>query len=159
MLKTVTIADGRKIVLDDLDAITPEQGLDLATGIADFLVRSGQIKDDVALSGPHLLQFLSEAADMAAQQAASAEAVEEGRIILKGRADTYSSKRFTRYVQMAVSEPYNHEVRFTVVAKPGQTDDDLTVALAIMQFPIVVNARLTKDGLECTTDDITRLRP
>lgn len=63
MLKTVTIADGRRIVLDDLDQLTHEQGLDLATAAADVLVRSGQIRDDVALSGPHIMQFLSEMGD------------------------------------------------------------------------------------------------
>jgi len=63
MLKTVTITDGREIVLDDLDQISHQQGLDLATAVADVLIRSGQIRDDVALSGPHLMQFLSEMGD------------------------------------------------------------------------------------------------
>lgn len=258
MLKTVTITDGRQIVLDDLDTITPEQGLDLATAIADVLVRSGQIRDDVALSGPHLMQFLSEMGDWLSapqtnfvvnvtydcagpsetlgvfrsmEEAAgnivdrivksanakgvvvtdpqretlatsvilgtgfsghakptgradevalqpirealgwvdydisdlptgTAEPVATDRIVLKGKADTYSSKRGLRYVEMSVSEPYDHEVRFTVVARPDQDDNDLTSALEpLWEGPVRVNARMTDDGLECTTDDIVRLRP
>lgn len=68
MLTPVIIEDGRTITLQDLDNVSPEQGLALATAIADFLVRAGHIRDDVSLSGPHLLQFLSEAADIAVQQ-------------------------------------------------------------------------------------------
>lgn len=258
MLKTVTISDGRQIVLDDLDAITPAQGLDLATAIADVLVRSGQIRDDVALSGPHLLQFLSEMGDWLSgpqtnfvvnvtydcagpsetlgvfrsmEEAAgdivgrivdratakgvvvtdaqretlgtsvilgtgfsghatptgradevalqpirealgwvdydisdvptgTAEPVSTDRVVLKGRVDTYSSQRGVRYVEMIVSEPYEHEARFKVVAKPDQNDNDLTAALALLwEGPIVANTRRTEDGFECTTDDIVRLRP
>lgn len=73
MLTTVTISDGRKVTLQDLDQITPEQGLHLATAIADFLVRSGGIRENAVLSGPHLLQFLSESADLAAQAALNAQ--------------------------------------------------------------------------------------
>lgn len=256
MLTTVTITDGRQIVLDDLDQITPAQGLDLATAVADLLVRSGQIRDDVALSGPHLLQFLSEMADWLSTRTdtsfvvnvtydkqgpsetlgvfgskdeavidiarrvvdrATAKGVVvtdaqretltasidlmtgfcgEGyrstgradeaalapiraaigwvdydiadvdnvasepsdRIVLKGKADTYSSKRGIRYVEMCVSDPYDHDVNFKVVAKPDQDDNDLTSALDLLwEGPVKVNARKTDDGLECTTDDITRL--
>jgi len=68
MLTQTTISDGRTVTLD-IEPMTLDQQKQLATAIADFLVRSGQINTDVALSGPHLLQFLSEAGDMAAQQA------------------------------------------------------------------------------------------
>lgn len=158
-MTTVTIADGRRIELLDLDAVTPQQGLDLATAIADFLIRSGQIKDDVALSGPHLLQFLSEAADMAAQQAADAKATEEGRVIIKGHADVYSSKCFKRYVEVAVTEPYVHKVDLIINAKPGQSDDDLNTALEILDDQVAISAIAVDGDLVCTIDDITRLRP
>jgi hypothetical protein len=68
MITTATISDGRTVTFD-IEPMTIDQQLALATAVADFLVRSGQINTDVALTGPHLLQFLSEAADMAEDQA------------------------------------------------------------------------------------------
>lgn len=63
MISEVKISDGRMIQLVDLDQVTPIQGLTLATAVADVLIRSGMTRDDVPLSGPHLLQFLSELGD------------------------------------------------------------------------------------------------
>lgn len=66
-MKTITLDDGRTVVLD-IDTISPDQGMALAEAVAAMLVRSGRIRDDVALSGPHLLQFLSELGDELAQR-------------------------------------------------------------------------------------------
>ena len=63
MITEVKISDCRKIQLVDLDEVTPAQGLTLATAVADVLIRSGMTRDDVPLSGAHLLQFLSELGD------------------------------------------------------------------------------------------------
>ena len=68
MLTQTQISDGRTVTLD-IEPMTAEQQLMLCTAVADFLIRSGQINADVALTGPHLLQFLSEAGDMAQDQA------------------------------------------------------------------------------------------
>lgn len=67
MLTQTQISDGRTVTLD-IEPMTAEQQLMLCTAVADFLIRSGQISADVALTGPHLLQFLSEAGDMAQDQ-------------------------------------------------------------------------------------------
>lgn len=158
-MTTVTIADGRKIELLDIESLSPEQTLSLATAMTDFLIRSGQIRDDVAIRAPQLVQFMGEAADMAAQERADAQAADDGRLVLKGSAEIFSSRRGMKYVELALSEPYDHSVRIVVNAKPGQDDDDLAIALAILQVPVVINASRTDDGLACTTDDIARLRP
>ena len=68
MFTTVQSSDGRSIDLVDLDQIAASQGLALATAAADVLIRSGMIRDDVALDGPNLLQFLSELGDWLASQ-------------------------------------------------------------------------------------------
>ena len=68
MLTQTTISDGRNVVLD-IEPMTIDQQKALATAVADLLIRSGQIRDDVALNPAQLLQFLSEAGDMAIQQA------------------------------------------------------------------------------------------
>lgn len=68
MLTDTKISDRRTITLD-IEPMTVEQQTVMATAIADFLVRSGQVRTDVALSPVQLIQFLSEAADMAQQQA------------------------------------------------------------------------------------------
>lgn len=65
-LDTITLADGRKAVLD-IGLLTPRQGLALASAAADLLIRSGRIRDDVALDGPQLLQFMGELGDELAQ--------------------------------------------------------------------------------------------
>src|SRR3546814_5406549 len=53
-----------------------DQGLTLATAVADLLIRSGTTRDDVPLSGPQLLQFLSELGDHLAAQRVAADATE-----------------------------------------------------------------------------------
>jgi hypothetical protein len=63
MIQTVTISDGRRVDLVDVDAMSADQTLRLATAAADVLVRSGQIRDDVALTGPQLVMFLNELGD------------------------------------------------------------------------------------------------
>jgi hypothetical protein len=68
MLTNAKISDGRDVVLD-IEPMSESQQKALCAGIADFLIRSGQIRDDVALNPAQLLQFLSEAGDMAVQQA------------------------------------------------------------------------------------------
>lgn len=84
MIQTVTIADGRRIDLVDIDAMSADQTLQLATAAADVLVRSGQIRDDASLTGPQLVMFLNELADWlasrpfeAASHAADAQAADE----------------------------------------------------------------------------------
>jgi hypothetical protein len=67
MLTETTISDGRNILLD-LEPMNPDQQKQLVTAVADLLIRSSQIVPDIALSAPNLLQFLSEAADMAKEQ-------------------------------------------------------------------------------------------
>jgi hypothetical protein len=68
MLTQTQISDGRTVTLD-IEPMTAEQQLMLCTAVADLLIRSGQIRAGSVFGGPHLLQFLSEAADMAEQQA------------------------------------------------------------------------------------------
>lgn len=68
MLTNARISDGRDVILD-IEPMSESQQKMLCTAIADFLIRSGQARDDVALNVPSLLQFLSEAGDMAQQQA------------------------------------------------------------------------------------------
>lgn len=76
MIKPVQISDGRSVLLDDVDEMTADQGLMLATAVADLLIRSGQVRDDAALSGPHLVQFLGELADQIAPKAQTLHVVE-----------------------------------------------------------------------------------
>lgn len=47
--------------------MTPKQSLALASAAADLLIRSGRIRNDVALNGPQLLQFMGELGDELAQ--------------------------------------------------------------------------------------------
>lgn len=68
MIQTVTISDGRRVDLVDVDAMSADQTLQIVTAVADVLVRSGQIRDDVALTGPHLVMFLNELADWIASR-------------------------------------------------------------------------------------------
>jgi hypothetical protein len=256
MLKTVQISDGRQVALDDLDAMTPDQGLQLATAVADVLIRSGHIRDDVALSGPHLLQFLSEMGDWLASQrpafvvtvtfdrdgpsetlgvfaskeaaaagvagwvveaaAAKGLAVDDAQretltrsvlrmsgfngqrhgrtggsdevalspirdalgwvdydiaevdavsgvpadpdvVTFRGSMSLYGSRSGLRYMEVVVSEPYDHEVRLDVEAKPGQSEDDLSDAIAELSSGTVVIVARKEDGrLRCTTDDLRR---
>lgn len=69
-MQKITIADGRTVTLD-IDTLSPEQGNMLAVAAADLLIRSGRIRDDVAMNGPQLLQFMSELGDELAQQHAA----------------------------------------------------------------------------------------
>src|SRR3546814_14902592 len=66
----------REVALVDLDQMSQDQGLTLATAVADLLIRSGTTRDDVPLSGPQLLQFLSELGDHLAAQRVAADATE-----------------------------------------------------------------------------------
>jgi hypothetical protein len=68
MLTNAKISDGRDVILD-IEPMDEHQQKMLCTAIADFLIRSGQARDDVAMNVPTLLQFLSEAGDMAQEQA------------------------------------------------------------------------------------------
>jgi hypothetical protein len=52
----------------DVGPMTETQKNELCKAVADFLVRSGQIRRDAVLTGPHLVQFLSEAADAAEER-------------------------------------------------------------------------------------------
>lgn len=76
MITLVKISDMREVALVDLDQMSQDQGLTLATAVADLLIRSGTTRDDVPLSGPQLLQFLSELGDHLAAQRVAADATE-----------------------------------------------------------------------------------
>lgn len=66
-MQQITIMDGRTVTLD-IGTISPEQGEMLAVAAVDLLVRSGRIRDDVAINGPQLLQFMAELGDDLAQR-------------------------------------------------------------------------------------------
>jgi len=68
MLTDTTISDGRTVTLD-LEPMSADQQKALATAVADFLIRSGRIHAGAAPNPAQLVQFLSEAADLAAEQA------------------------------------------------------------------------------------------
>jgi len=72
-MQKITLTDGRTATLD-IGAMSPEQGHMLAVAAADLLIRSGRIRDDVAMNGPQLLQFMSELGDELAQD-------NEGRLL------------------------------------------------------------------------------
>ncbi|MFZ3481986.1 hypothetical protein [Sphingomonas sp. 3-13AW] len=138
-------------MLDDLDEATPDQVMALATAVADFLIRSGQIKDDVALSGPDMLQFLSEAADMASSADKTVQIV--------GLVELEHSKRMLRYATVFASEPYAHEASIQIVGKPDQTEDTFYEELERrIQVPVSITARNEGGHLVCTTDDILPAR-
>jgi hypothetical protein len=90
MITQVKISDMREIALVDLDQISPDQGLTLATAVADVLIRSGTTRDDVPLSGPHLLQFLSELGDLLAAQRAAADSTDRDDAFEEAIAGLYS---------------------------------------------------------------------
>src|SRR3546814_16210517 len=72
MITLVKISDMREVALVDLDQMSQDQGLTLATAVADLLIRSGTPRDAVPLSGPQWLQFLSAlGAHLAAQRVAA----------------------------------------------------------------------------------------
>lgn len=68
-MQRITITDGREVTLD-MGPVSPEQGAMLAVAAVDLLLRSGRIRDDVALNGPQLLQFMSELGDELAERRA-----------------------------------------------------------------------------------------
>src|SRR3546814_13867138 len=94
MITLVKISDMREVALVDLDQMSQDQGLTLATAVADLLIRSGTTRDDVPLSGPQLLQFLSELGDHLAAPRVAADATErdhafEESIVGLRNLDTY----------------------------------------------------------------------
>src|SRR3546814_17716965 len=76
MITLDKISDMREVALVERDQMSQDQGLTLATAVADLLIRSGTTRDDVPLSGPKLLQLLSELGDHLAAQRVAADATE-----------------------------------------------------------------------------------
>ena len=77
-------------------------------------------------------------------------------ILATGSLTTNGSKSGRRFLEMEVEEPYFHSLRFTLVAKDDQDDDDLALVLAPLLDDGNVSVRLTQvnGDLICTTDDI-----
>lgn len=158
MITAVQISDGRSVNLVDVDNVTPHQGLALATAAADVLIRSGMTRDDVPLTGAHLLQFLSELGDCLAAQREAAPPVDADAdsVTIRGEIQYGSSKCQLRFVDVYVPKPYNHEVQLTIEAKADQNDDDLTDAVVLLcDIPVTIVAKFQDGSLICTTDDIT----
>jgi hypothetical protein len=71
-MQQIELKDGRTVTIDiDTSSLSPIQTLMIISAAVDVLVRSGRIRDDVAINGPQLLQFLDELGDeLAATQSA-----------------------------------------------------------------------------------------
>jgi hypothetical protein len=79
-------------------------------------------------------------------------------VLLSGSMQLEGSKRGERYMEMYVSEPFDQTIRFTILAKPDQDDDDLNdavFALSNDRDPVFARLEIVDGHLECTTDDIT----
>lgn len=152
-IRSVQISDGRTIAID-LPILTEEQQLRLATGVADFLIRSGQIKDDVAMNPAQMLQFLGEAADQAAP---------EREMTFTGKIADFGMICGTHGIDVAVSEPYDHVVSITIEPARDQSVQSMrsaTTPLSTFQKQgktVTVTARLKDGNLTCHSHDITLL--
>lgn len=79
-------------------------------------------------------------------------------ILLYGSAETTGSKRGERYLEILVSEPYEHTVNFVLYGDDDQSDDDLNEFLSGIldaNDEIAVRLECIDGQLVCGTKDIT----
>lgn len=129
MTTAATAPSGRTVELDFVPMNEHQQKL-LLVAAADLLVASGQIRDDVALSGPQILQFLSEAAEHAAGPKTVAL---EGVVVGGGLRDTHGAER--RVLDVRVMAPWVHSVELIVENDvPDDVDANEKAAFAVFEL-------------------------
>lgn len=129
MTTAMTSLTGRRIELDFVPLDQHQQKL-LLVAAADLLVASGQIRSDVALSGQQILQFLSEAAEMAAGPKTVAL---EGAVVGGGLRDSYGAER--RILDIRVLSPYLQTVEL-ILENDVPDDEDSNQAAALALFDL-----------------------
>lgn len=130
MTTAATAPSGRTVELDFVPMNEHQQKLILVAA-ADLLVASGQIRSDVALSGPQILQFLSEAAEQAAGPNVVAL---EASIVGGGLRDIQGEER--RVLDLRVLAPYLQTVELIVEndGVPGDRDENEKAAFAVFEL-------------------------
>ena len=150
-IRSVQISDGRTIAID-LPLLDEGQQVALATGIADFLIRSGQINTDVAINPIQMIQFLSEAADQVAP---------EREMTFQGKIADFGMTCGTHGIDVSVIEPYDHVVSITIEPAKHQSVESMRSATAPLSTfqkqgkTVLVTARLKDGNLTCHSHDIT----
>jgi len=77
-------------------------------------------------------------------------------VLLSGSMQLQGSKCGERYMEMYVAEPFDQDIRFTIVAKPDQDDDAMNAAIWTEdRDPVFARLEVVRGSLQCTTDDIT----
>jgi hypothetical protein len=130
MTTAATAPSGRTVELDFIPMNEHQQKL-LLVAATDLLVASGQIRSDVALSGPQILQFLSEAAEHAAGPKTVAL---EGAVVGGGLRDVQGQER--RVVDLRVLSPYLQTVELIVEndGEPGDADANEKAAFGVFEL-------------------------
>lgn len=153
MTTAATAPSGRTVHLDFVPMTEHQQRLILVAA-ADLLVASGQIKDDVALSGPQILQFLSEAAE---QAAGPKTILLEGAVVGGGLRDTHGAER--RVLDLRVMAPWVQSVELIVENDDEGADANEAAAFAVYEMrrkqPYVhVVARIEGGRLHARISDV-----
>lgn len=149
-IRSVQLSDGRTVAIE-LPVFSVDQQVRMATGIADFLIRSGQIRDDVVMNPAQLLQFLSEAADKAAP---------EREITFTGKIADFGMVCGTHGIDVSVKEPYDHVVSIVIEPAKDQSVESMRSATAPLSTfqrqgkTVCVTARLKDGNLTCHSHDI-----